>query len=127
MYCPKCRAEYRQGFTRCTDCDADLVDSPPLGSEVELREEGFTDPLARLWMDTDPVLYSALTAALSDAQIPFFDNPPADFDNWLSSPTHNILSVGIPHFDIRVPESRLEAAKDILQSLLGQAAPDPIE
>jgi hypothetical protein len=26
MYCPECKAEYRQGFTHCTDCDVDLVE-----------------------------------------------------------------------------------------------------
>lgn len=25
MFCPECHAEYREGFTRCPDCDADLV------------------------------------------------------------------------------------------------------
>jgi hypothetical protein len=25
MFCPKCRAEYRSGFTRCSDCEVDLV------------------------------------------------------------------------------------------------------
>jgi len=25
MFCPECRAEYRPGFTRCSDCDVDLV------------------------------------------------------------------------------------------------------
>ncbi len=25
MFCPDCKAEYRQGFTRCADCDVDLV------------------------------------------------------------------------------------------------------
>ena len=25
MYCPACRAEYREGFLECTDCDVDLV------------------------------------------------------------------------------------------------------
>jgi len=25
MYCPQCKAEYRQGFTRCADCDVELV------------------------------------------------------------------------------------------------------
>lgn len=29
MFCPVCRAEYRSGFTHCTDCDADLVGEPP--------------------------------------------------------------------------------------------------
>jgi len=28
-YCPNCRTEYRLGFTRCSDCDAALVESLP--------------------------------------------------------------------------------------------------
>lgn len=30
MFCPKCRAEYRPGFTRCSDCEMDLVELLPL-------------------------------------------------------------------------------------------------
>ena len=26
MFCPKCRAEFRDGFNICSDCDLDLVD-----------------------------------------------------------------------------------------------------
>ncbi len=26
MFCPKCRCEFRPGFTRCVSCDVDLVD-----------------------------------------------------------------------------------------------------
>lgn len=29
MFCPECRAEYRPGFTRCSDCDVDLVHEIP--------------------------------------------------------------------------------------------------
>jgi hypothetical protein len=29
MFCPECRAEYRPGFTRCSDCDVDLVHERP--------------------------------------------------------------------------------------------------
>lgn len=29
MYCPQCRTEYRRGFTRRSDCDAELVDQLP--------------------------------------------------------------------------------------------------
>jgi len=27
MFCPQCKAEYRQGFTRCADCDVELVEN----------------------------------------------------------------------------------------------------
>jgi len=26
MFCPQCKAEYRRGFIRCSDCDIELVD-----------------------------------------------------------------------------------------------------
>jgi len=28
-WCPECGAEYRDGFTRCSECGVDLVDAPP--------------------------------------------------------------------------------------------------
>ena len=28
-FCPNCREEYRPGFTRCKDCDVELVESLP--------------------------------------------------------------------------------------------------
>ena len=33
MFCPKCGDEYRPGFTRCTQCDVDLVENPPANIE----------------------------------------------------------------------------------------------
>ncbi|HXZ13689.1 MAG TPA: hypothetical protein VEG64_14990 [Candidatus Sulfotelmatobacter sp.] len=29
MFCPVCKAEYRLGFTHCSDCDVDLVEHLP--------------------------------------------------------------------------------------------------
>jgi hypothetical protein len=29
MFCPKCRAEYREGFHTCSDCNIELVDELP--------------------------------------------------------------------------------------------------
>jgi hypothetical protein len=29
MFCPNCRAEYRPGFTKCSDCEIDLVEVLP--------------------------------------------------------------------------------------------------
>lgn len=37
MFCPKCKAEYREGFSRCADCDIDLV--PELLPEAEQYTE----------------------------------------------------------------------------------------
>jgi hypothetical protein len=40
MFCPECRAEYRPSFTRCADCDVDLVQALPMelsGTEKTLQ------------------------------------------------------------------------------------------
>jgi hypothetical protein len=42
MFCPQCRAEYRPGFIRCSDCDIELVDRLPdeANEPTELDELG---------------------------------------------------------------------------------------
>lgn len=39
MYCPHCKAEYREGFTTCSDCYIALVSELPEEFEGELEEE----------------------------------------------------------------------------------------
>jgi len=29
MFCPRCRSEYRQGFSRCKRCDLELIEALP--------------------------------------------------------------------------------------------------
>ena len=35
MYCPNCRSEYRPGFSRCNDCDVELVAKAPVEAKSE--------------------------------------------------------------------------------------------
>jgi hypothetical protein len=37
MFCPKCRAEYREAFYKCSDCDIPLVDQLPADRPVTHR------------------------------------------------------------------------------------------
>ena len=46
MFCPKCRAEYREGFTTCWDCHIDLVEILPPLPEAEHEFVYFTEILA---------------------------------------------------------------------------------
>ena len=41
MFCPKCKAEYRVGFLRCSDCHVDLIEHPPV--EKPAAEEAKVD------------------------------------------------------------------------------------
>jgi Putative prokaryotic signal transducing protein len=38
MFCPQCKAEYRVGFVRCTDCDVELVDHLPVHESSPVAE-----------------------------------------------------------------------------------------
>ena len=40
MFCPQCRAEYRKGFYKCSDCDIPLVDQLPADRPVTDRQAG---------------------------------------------------------------------------------------
>jgi len=40
MFCPKCGAEYRAGFTHCSDCDVDLVEELPQEISINKDNEG---------------------------------------------------------------------------------------
>jgi len=41
VFCPECKAEYRVGFVRCSDCDVDLVDHLPVDPPVVDVPTGF--------------------------------------------------------------------------------------
>ena len=50
MFSPQCKAEYRPGFTHCSDCDVALVEEPPKSypspislSETEMKCVWFCD------------------------------------------------------------------------------------
>ena len=64
MYCPVCRAEYREGFFECTDCDVNLVE------ELEPRPEipGFVK-LATIFSEGD---IAVIKASLEKAEIEYF-------------------------------------------------------
>lgn len=37
-WCPKCKYEYREGITKCADCDVELVDELPIEEPEEMKE-----------------------------------------------------------------------------------------
>jgi hypothetical protein len=43
MFCPVCKVEYRSGFTRCADCDVDLVQALPAEFVKTKTEKAMSD------------------------------------------------------------------------------------
>jgi hypothetical protein len=68
MFCPVCKAEYRLGFTHCSDCDVDLVEH--LDPERPGARRGDNAELAfLLWTGTDTQAQRAICDALDHAKI----------------------------------------------------------
>ena len=65
MFCPQCKAEYRPGFSRCADCDVDLVYELPPAAEPP------PEPLESFWIGDDQEWFQFLCAKLKSAEIPF--------------------------------------------------------
>lgn len=75
MFCPNCEAEYRDGFTRCSDCDVALVEH--LG-EIHSNSPEPSNTPELLWTGTDPGMIADIKDALESAEIPYHE------------PNHNI-------------------------------------
>lgn len=65
MFCPECGAEYREGFTECSDCGVALVDTKPAEAE---HPEG---PFVTVFESADASLLPVVESLLDSAGIPF--------------------------------------------------------
>ena len=64
MFCPQCRSEYRPGFTRCTDCDVDLVPELP---PDEARHDDLD--LVKVYESGDASVIPLIESLLQSAEI----------------------------------------------------------
>jgi|HubBroStandDraft_3_1064219.scaffolds.fasta_scaffold84049_1 hypothetical protein len=114
MFCPVCKAEYRQGFTRCADCDVDLVYELPAAAIVLLEtfdpgnpEE---DPFCSFWKGDDPRIHAELCALLGEQDIRHKTIRRQDhLFNW------NTRSA----FEIGVPFSQFDRAEGVVKDAYG--------
>lgn len=100
MYCPKCRSEYRPGFTWCNDCDVALI--------VELPPEeaaAFVDLVEVLTM-ADAGQIPLIKSILEAEEIPYL----AQGENFN-------LARNIP-VRFLVPKDYLEIAREVLVDFL---------
>jgi hypothetical protein len=64
VFCPKCGDEYQPGFTRCSDCDTDLVDVLPV------REDPGPLEMVTVLETGDQSLVAVAKSVLEGAGIP---------------------------------------------------------
>ena len=101
MICPQCKAEYRDGFTVCADCDvplvyADRLSDHALAPPATPIEPGDPeeDPFCVFWTGEDPRLHVELCAILDEEHIPH--RTLRRQDHLFNINTKNAFTLGIP-------------------------------
>ena len=117
MICPKCKAEYRQRFTRCVDCDVDLV-VRPAETERSVANARPSGTLAPLWEGEDLALHTTLLEHLESAGIRYFDQPMGVYPGARRGDHFPIQPMTRFGYQVAVLSSDLKAARGILEKLL---------
>lgn len=74
MFCPHCHAEYVPGFTRCAECDAELVEVLPAAKPARRTKPARREPtgdLVAVFSSRDPGLVAIAESLLQSADIRF--------------------------------------------------------
>ncbi len=123
MFCPQCKAEYREGITECADCQVPLVSSLPEAQE-SLLDTSSAGPLAPLWEGEDLALHTSLLEALDEAGIRYFSKPLGIFPGarrWDPYPIQPMTRFG---YQVAVLSANLAQAEEILENLLDEKPQD---
>jgi hypothetical protein len=121
MICPQCRAEYRQGFTVCADCDIPLVPQYETGVALEApappAEPGDPNenPFCAFWKGDDRRLHAEITSLLDAAHIPH---------KTVRRQDHLFNLNNYPAFQIAVPFSFYERAERTIKDAFDLDAAD---
>jgi len=110
MFCPKCKAEYRQGFTYCSDCGVTLV---------ERLEDAlvFKEPVAEKRDSPDYVGVRTVQTRYEEAQILSFleaNNIPAIASGEAVGKVYGLTVDGLGGTRILVPRNLADAARSLL-------------
>jgi|JYMV01.1.fsa_nt_gi hypothetical protein len=105
MFCPHCKAEYRQGFVECSDCQVPLV--------LELPREAVPVPegsieLATILKSGNDAAIAVVESLLQDAGIDYLVR---------NKGQHSLYPVGGLGVEIQVRREDLREAEQLLEAL----------
>src|SRR5271156_5106593 len=70
MFCPDCKAEYRPGFTRCSDCDVALVEQLE-ATEIHTNRPAPSRAAELLWAGSERQTRDEIIDALETEKISY--------------------------------------------------------
>jgi hypothetical protein len=116
VICPKCKAEYREGFSVCSDCDVPLVNLlPATGSsshessddeEAEFLPETSDNRFCLFWQGNDARLHGEICDILDEEGIPHRS---------FRHEQHLFRFTADSTFKIGIPEDRFDQAEKAIQ------------
>ena len=119
MFCPKCGAEYRPGFSRCTDCNVTLTEKP-LEKSPEPPEPDSHKPLVPIYVCHNPAELPVVKSLLMDAGIKFMvrgEQIQGMFGGGQAGGTNLLVPL-----EIWALPSDAEAALELLEGVFGPGA-----
>ena len=109
MFCPECRAEYREGFTQCSDCQVPLVQDLPSAPEPQPHLT-----LVTVLETIDRNLLIVAKSVLDDAEMDYVVEGES-----ITDPLGAVTLYGRKRpTRLQVAEKDEQASRDLLSSLL---------
>jgi hypothetical protein len=115
MICPNCESEYREGFTRCAECDVELINP----ESVNVIEDPSNNELTRIFETQKHDLLMEITIAFENQGIPYLAQSGTVFDAaGVVEQNHGLKWRGA----LWVPESFQDDAEEIIENVKSQLA-----
>jgi hypothetical protein len=135
LFCPNCKLEYRAGFTRCADCDVDLIAALPKAAEAQevgvhdlrtpiVLRRGVSVPDAAVIREALKVARIRFNTRRASAEIVADGTPSYEF--WINAEdrpnAQSVLESALEAADSSEPPANGESADATLASLPASSA-----
>ncbi|MBN1274522.1 MAG: DUF2007 domain-containing protein [Candidatus Aminicenantes bacterium] len=100
MFCPNCKAEFREGITRCTEYNVDLVNElPPVPKPIFVY-------LEEVIINSDAAQIGFIKSILEGEKIPYY-----------AQGDHSYTHLALIPVRFLVPKNKYKKAKELLKDL----------
>ena len=107
LYCPQCGAEYREGYSSCSDCHVLLVRERPANTAGTAPAPGDPnqDPFCSFWKGTDSRVLAEICVVLDEKDIPH---------KTVKREDRLFNRMDLPKYELGVPASFYEKAEEAI-------------